>query len=563
MAPSKDYPPFRHVLGVYPPSGATIRSLYEDAERSTNNLNGLSNFNRYKLEIQSVVSKTAIAIDHTFQVIKNYCLKGAQAMFTMNTESGEIATVAIVESTKADQVAHLVEQMVRKREGFKPKIIYTDTWPHNDEFWAMLFGAYIVGRLGLFHLIKRIVDTLNNRCDFYWKALVSLKSCLYSYDTNDENALLTSMKNGTFLNNGKQMSEEDIEDMKASCKWKEKCDPHLRTRIHPKEVAVSRLESWLVNFISKKDAQNRPLCSEKTQPTIRNQQKHMDHISDIPSFDPYREIKPGPNSKSGLSFFLSARPEAHLELFHLSLAHFANTNMKPSLADCLTLRGITEHNLSIHHKLNSSKGKPIFEGKVPLHHDEKPAFTDHSLLNFLNQVAQSHGIKEPFLNVTPTIAEDNGEVFLSEYFHQQKIRNEADCCDPLTKRCLCPNCSGNATPFIHHINQEPVENERVVELVNKSNQMQEPPVENRQEQQQNNSPPLLAPFMPQMHVNQPFFFPWQQNQNFIHPTTILASMGLHSNCGCNAHLKYLVEKACNGRTGRPPHDFQCPERKKK
>jgi hypothetical protein len=149
-------------------------------------LTGLSNYDRYKGEIQSVGAEKAVAADHTFQALKNYNLSGAKALFTMNNERGEIATAAIMPDTKVQNVAHLVEQQVRHRKHFRPNLIYTDTWPHNDELWAMLFGLGLLGRLGLFHLMKRVVDTLNPRYSLYWKAMVDLKACIYKYNSKDD-----------------------------------------------------------------------------------------------------------------------------------------------------------------------------------------------------------------------------------------------------------------------------------------------------------------------------------------------------------------------------------------
>jgi hypothetical protein len=66
--------------------------------------------------------------------------------------------MAIVESTSVDQIAHAVKQ-VHRRSNFSPKAIFTDTWPANKSFWTWIFGE-IVGVLGLFHFMHRLLDTL-------------------------------------------------------------------------------------------------------------------------------------------------------------------------------------------------------------------------------------------------------------------------------------------------------------------------------------------------------------------------------------------------------------------
>jgi hypothetical protein len=190
LSPSASYPSFPEFIGIYPPSGRAIRELFDKAERSTFTVTGVSNFSRYNREIQSVGTTGAVAIDHTFAVVKNYNVPGAKACFTMMTSTHEIAAAALVGTTSVDQISHLCEQVVRRRDNFQPKVIYTDTWPHNNEFWTTIFGIFVVGRLGLFHCMKRIVDTLNPRCCYYWKALWDLKMCFYQYRASDMEALL-------------------------------------------------------------------------------------------------------------------------------------------------------------------------------------------------------------------------------------------------------------------------------------------------------------------------------------------------------------------------------------
>ena len=82
---------------------------------------------RYTRELQSVKCASMIAIDWTFQVIKNYRLPGAKASFTINTDTGEIAALGIVESTKTSQVSHLVRQALN-RLTCVPRGLGTDMW---------------------------------------------------------------------------------------------------------------------------------------------------------------------------------------------------------------------------------------------------------------------------------------------------------------------------------------------------------------------------------------------------------------------------------------------------
>jgi hypothetical protein len=127
-----------------------------------------------------VTTSAVVAIDWTFQIIKNYILGGgAHACFTMCTKTGKIAALGIVKSTAVSLVSHMLQEIIDKRPTFRPWIIYTDTWTH-------IFGLLLIGRLGLFHLMKQSLDTLNPICHLYWKALVEFKSSIYIYHDDDK-----------------------------------------------------------------------------------------------------------------------------------------------------------------------------------------------------------------------------------------------------------------------------------------------------------------------------------------------------------------------------------------
>ena len=195
-------------------------------------------------ELQGVQRDEAIAIDHTFAIIKNYgYLPEAKACFTMNTGGGEIAALALVENTAASQFTHLVNQMKKKRN-FMPIVIYTDTWPHNLEMWTTIFPN-ATGRLGLFHLMKRIFDTLNPNCTTYWEALAELKTCLYRYEEEDEENLLCELM--------KEMTEQQIQQTRESKCWKQCYDKHLLKKLYPELTANNKLNLWLQKWKDKSD----------------------------------------------------------------------------------------------------------------------------------------------------------------------------------------------------------------------------------------------------------------------------------------------------------------------
>ena len=197
MSKSKEGPtrPYIEKDGAFirqcPPLGDTLRDLYNTAASSNTNLWHLSDFERNTREIQGVKCDGMFAQDHTFEPIKNY-LKGvgAKAAWDAATQTGEIASVALVPSTKTEDFAHAAQALL-KRPHFNPKVMHSDAWPNKSEYWES-FGSE--GRLGLFHYQKRIISTKilqGSYCQAFTERTIKndLKQC--TLDT----LFLTPMKN--------------------------------------------------------------------------------------------------------------------------------------------------------------------------------------------------------------------------------------------------------------------------------------------------------------------------------------------------------------------------------
>ena len=172
-----------------------------------------------------------IAFDWTFQSVKNYQLPGAKAIFTgIKGSTKEILTLAIVPSTAAKDVAHLLTQSKKKRTIFQPSVLYTDTCPHNDETWKLLLHDQLQTKLGLFHLLHRIYDTLNPKSELFWPCLVQLKAAMYSYVPQDEAALLEALRDGRFSKTNKKYSDAKLSELRHSKRWKQRFDAFLRKK---------------------------------------------------------------------------------------------------------------------------------------------------------------------------------------------------------------------------------------------------------------------------------------------------------------------------------------------
>jgi hypothetical protein len=85
---------------------------------------------------------------------------------------GKIASIVLVHLTAAGQIAHAAECLAR-RHNFAPKVMYSDIWPYGREFWKLIFGVQLMGQLGLFHFMKKIIQCLqdshaNYRLAIWW-----------------------------------------------------------------------------------------------------------------------------------------------------------------------------------------------------------------------------------------------------------------------------------------------------------------------------------------------------------------------------------------------------------
>jgi hypothetical protein len=430
--------------GISPPSAASIRKFFVDGFYSPLTPYGYSQYDRIVREMQNVKISggDTIACDWTFQVAKNYNLKGAKAMFTANVgRTNEIFALAIVSSTAVSQVSHMLVKMMKKRRSFKPSVLYHDTCPNNAAFWKQIFGSHFEIRLGLFHLLHRIVDTLDSKSEWYWEGLVALKQTIYEYNQDDLERLLAAMTNGTFDRYGEKYSAAKIEDLRHSKRWKERCDPFLRKTIRKGGIIGQGIMEWVRRFKDKGVAEERrPLFTKNTEKVALEQISKVQWVEDLDGINMYRMIPAGKKSTHGLPRYLSNRPESGLEKFHEHLAHMANTGSGKELADALTLAGTGDHNCKARWKevVNNRK---INEEEIAgtVEYEDEPPFWDHSYLDLLNHQAELLGMHPIFQFVTPP-SDDNGEVFLSKYFEEQQQRTSND--QAGQGICSCRDCHG-------------------------------------------------------------------------------------------------------------------------
>jgi hypothetical protein len=459
-------------------------------------------------------------------------------------------------------MSHLLLQSKEKRKEFKPAVLRTDTCPHNEAFWKSMFGDHLATKLGLFHLIHRIMDTIDSRCELYWKCVVKLRNAIYSEKLIDEEGLLKALKDGSFSQTGKRLSDSEIRDLRHSKRWKQRYSEFLRKEILPGSTQRHRLQNWIDEFRDECDQSGKAIFARNTEKVATEQLKKVHHSSDVPGMDMCQEIPPGPRSTHGLSKWKSDRPESALEKFHELLAHYGNLGTNKKLADILTLGGTTEFNCKMRWKFGINKKLLAGESvDIPGSFVDLPRFYDHSYLHYLNDYARKCGLPPMFEDVHP-VGKNNGEVFLSKYLEEQMARNKVTGKGKKDSICRCPTCTTYLSETEDNANDNDDCNAANDDDKNDNNDANLPVLVPAA------APPFTMQPLPRMPLpRMPPFLPpiplamyggWMQHQR---PQDCCYMVGNYHYC--QRYEAYLRQKKSGVRVlGKPPHDSNCPVRHK-
>ena len=286
----------------FPPGGDQLRNYYRQGEQSSDTLYGYSNKDRYVREIQSVGASLdegvkAVVIDWTFQALKTYKglgPQGGKCMFTMKVvgDRGKLtAGAVIVPNTSAAAISHLMINMITKREGLRQaSLIFTDEWPSASTFWADIFGPHIVGRLGLFHAIKRITDSIERGEDweFFYGMLYDLRLCFYGYHNDDMGSVVAALKAGTMTRDKHKYTAKEIEVFQKTPEWNRRFSSYIRKAIYNGHLITQKLEEFRSKYENVCDASGKKRFTTATSKAIDDLLGKVDHIGDLPEqFAPY------------------------------------------------------------------------------------------------------------------------------------------------------------------------------------------------------------------------------------------------------------------------------------
>jgi len=112
-------------------------------------------------------------------------------------------------------------------------------------FWDLVFKD-LEGRLGLFHCVQRMTKTLKKRHIDDYLAISRLTNCIYNYHVADYDNLPKALKEGTL--SGSKHSDSEINDMKNTRMFKQRCDKCLRKETRPAHIICNMLDDWFDSF---------------------------------------------------------------------------------------------------------------------------------------------------------------------------------------------------------------------------------------------------------------------------------------------------------------------------
>ena len=220
------------------------------------------------------------------------------------------------------------------------------------------FGHHIVGRLGLFHAIKQVNDTVERGADwefFNGMLVYNLRLCFYAFDSDDIGDVVAALTPGTMTKEDKhQHTAKEIEAFKKTPEWNRPFLHYIWKCIYKGPLIAQKREEFRMKYQDLHNGNGKKRFTKEMSKAIDNLLKKVHHDGDLPDeFTPYQEILAGPNGGTHgvLPSYESLRLESLLEKFHHTLAHFGNLGMsKDLLADTILLRGIAEDNVRIEHQ---------------------------------------------------------------------------------------------------------------------------------------------------------------------------------------------------------------------
>ena len=95
----------------------------------------------------------------------------------------------------------MVEQFSLQKN-VNPKVHVTVDWPVNEDLFRIIYGVDIILRLGIFHFIQRITNTLRKEHDDFGVVCSKLSECIFFEDPGDVANVELELKHGRLSGKG-------------------------------------------------------------------------------------------------------------------------------------------------------------------------------------------------------------------------------------------------------------------------------------------------------------------------------------------------------------------------
>eukprot|EP00242_Pyramimonas_sp_CCMP2087_P001656 CAMPEP_0198231752 /NCGR_PEP_ID=MMETSP1445-20131203/115368_1 /TAXON_ID=36898 /ORGANISM="Pyramimonas sp., Strain CCMP2087" /LENGTH=738 /DNA_ID=CAMNT_0043912385 /DNA_START=980 /DNA_END=3193 /DNA_ORIENTATION=+ len=446
------FPSFERWMGRSKfPSGETIRRHYVQAYYAKGGAAHEGNLecSRHEFrmrQLQGVRAEDNISSDHTFKAANNISDPNVKMVHNVLTGDLQLASFVYTATTKLTEYLHQLEDL-QHRPGFNPQVNYTDKFPDDQGAWVSLFPD-CAGRLGIWHWLHRMLETLRKHHKDFHRACTALSKTVFAYDLRDFEAVNQALRDGR-LGNGRPLTDPEIHELEVSGKLWTRYHKHIRRFTYDAGTIHNNMQGWCREWSTKYDENIKDfLFTNDTLHAIDLQTARIKDIIDVSEV--YTTKRSPPGSTHGLSSYVCTRGEK-VEILHQVQGEFGNPGMSPHLGSAVAMEGAVKFTMD-RAQATAYNQRRAETTKVG-HYQPWLQLEANNHVKRLQQMGETH-LPIPYPDVQ-TLGPDTGEKFGYEYYEEQCKRNELHkeayakkpivCpCEPCTNRrktCSCAACT--------------------------------------------------------------------------------------------------------------------------
>ena len=290
-------------------------------------------------------------------------------------------------------------------------------------------SQFAIGRLGIFHLMKRITDRLRKQHPRVSKAMRSLSSKIFQFNQDDVKSVELELRAGNL--GGKTHGDDEIRELHESGLFMKRYRRFIESKTFSPAVLERGLDEW---YDENKDDYDEAVGEQLFYPDMRDRVNdaigHVDDIYDVDG-EHYTKRRKKPRQKHSLCEKVCDRGEK-VEIFHSMQGDYSNSGCRATLAQAQTMEG------AIMFTMDKMQEVRFHEHKV-----SSPTVLHYRpwLRLEANDLARRAGMTIPHPDEIAPLP-DNGERFLFDYYLEQRVREtEADFSDEALERCPCRRCA--------------------------------------------------------------------------------------------------------------------------